>query len=555
MTRLPATLASWQESLAALQPRVAVALGPMLNVLDDLVGRLDEQGGESGDPDGYDGTTNRGDIGRLLLHEWLLAQEVPGEFLRRAAENELSYLRRAHRRLARQGRMVVIADCGPEQLGVGRLVQLAALVVLHRRARAAGSELILRILQHQGGVRGDLAELLTDWLAARTPQTPTRAQVEAAFAETEIVDRVWLLAGPTARQLAAPHRRTVSSWVSSWSATGASEVTIRVGDATARVHVPDPRTAVAALRGEGLLARRSNPSMVAVPTTGHGAVFNSADSRLLWRGASADEIYGCFVSTGDTVKVRCYRLGGAVLAAASLGKRVVAAVTDGTGLWIQVIGKRLARTDRLHIPLRALELDQAALASILESPVAPLYLQGGRIVLNASGGWWSLGDDGVWREHALAMAPGTALDTPRAAYANQNAVWVGQHRWTVGRLAAGPLLGPPDNGSWCAWSEDTRVWRISRGRDVVEEIGVGENDHVIGLCVIDQQPSLMIVSPGGLILRQLTARHVKTWTRWAGPAHFDLHPVRPWLARTVDDRITVGDVATGKTLLEVRTAG
>ena len=46
----------------------------------------------AGVPDGFDGITDRGHPDRLLMSQWLLAQEVPLEFARRAAEGELLYL-------------------------------------------------------------------------------------------------------------------------------------------------------------------------------------------------------------------------------------------------------------------------------------------------------------------------------------------------------------------------------------------------------------------------------------------------------------------------------
>ena len=557
MSALPATLVPWQESLAALDARLALSLGPMLHVLDDLVGRLDTPGGATGEPDGYDGTTNRGDFSRLLIEEWLLADEIPVEFLRRAAENELHFLRRAYLREAPTGRVVAFVDTGPEQLGPGRLVQLAALIVLHRRATASGAELVVRLLTEDAPSEGGLPELLSHWLRARTSTLPTRGQVEAAFESADRDDHIWLLAGPSTRALVPTHRRTVSSRVTQWCAEGVSEVTVSVADATARLAVPEPKIAVAALRGQGLFRRPTEPTLGSVPTTGRGAVFGSVDARLLWRGSDAGEVYGCFVGGNDASRAKRYRFNGTVVAAASLGKRLVAAVTDGTGLWIQVVGKKLARVERIHVPLAELGISQLDLARIQTQPLEPLYLQGGRILIQGADGWFALDEDTVIRcGDAVTLAPGAALDAPREAHVSRGEIRLGPHRWAVADLAAGPLLGRtaggPDAGTWCAWSEDTRVWRIACGPEIVAEIGIDEGDRVRGICVVGNTPSLIVVSPSGRILRQVSPKQVRTWTRWAGPAHFSIHPTRPWLARTTDDLITVGDLASGNTLLEIR---
>jgi hypothetical protein len=69
----------------------------------------------------------------MVIGEWLLADELPDEFLRRAAAGELLYLGTAHRHDPPHGVVRVLVDTGPDQLGAGRLVQLAALIVVHRR--------------------------------------------------------------------------------------------------------------------------------------------------------------------------------------------------------------------------------------------------------------------------------------------------------------------------------------------------------------------------------------------------------------------------------------
>jgi hypothetical protein len=554
MTGLPSGLASWGESVAALDVRLATALGPLLRTLDDMIGRVDVVGGDSGHPDGYDGSTNRGDLGRLLMEEWLLAHELPDEFVRRAAEKELTYLRPAHQLLAPRGRTIAVVDTGPEQLGVGRLVQLAALVVLHRRSRAGGTDLEVRLVPGTKRVQGELGEILSEWLRARTVAVPGDGDVQGALTNVDAADHVWLLAGPTARASWTGHRRTVSGHVTDWGPDGVSRVAVRVGDATQHLDVPDGPVAVAALRGDGLVRRAPETGLGRVATTGRGAAFSSAEHRLLWRGEEPGELYACLVGGNQASKVRRYGVGGRVVAAAPLGRRVVAAVTDGQALWVRVIGKKLSRVDRIQVRLRDVGLDEDLLGEMEGRPLDPLFLQGGNIVLHTPGGWFSLEGDRARPEgHLLAMAPGPALDVPVQAFSAQDDLWLGGTRWErQGSPAAGPLVVTGGQRPWCAWTMDSRVWRVVRGPDLVCEIAVEEGDRVAGLVVVDHQPALVVVSPSGRIVRQVGERHVKTWTRWAGPAHFSVHPTRPWLARTTPDRILVGDLQTGDTLLDLR---
>lgn len=552
MSALPAPLARWEESLTGLDPALALALGPLLHVIDELVGRLDDDGGDAGELEGYDGLTRRGDPGRLLMSEWLLADELPLEFLRRAVDNELAYLRPAYRAPTRGGTVVAVCDAGPEQWGAGRLVQLAALVVLDRRARAVGAELEVAILQGASRLTGPLEKVLPMWLRARSPRSASAAEVTDALAQASGGDRVWLLSGPGARAHVPRHRRALSSWPVSWDADGVDRTALRIGDTTTAVTVPASALAVAALRGDGI-ARRGRTGLAAVGTVGQGAVFGSADSRLLWRGDSDRVVHTCFVSDGHP-RVRRHQLPGAVLAAASLGRRVVTAGTDGERLRINVIGKDLARTGRIDVALGEVDLTADDVAEIVQAPLRPLYLRGGRMLVPLGERWWFLDAEGAVPADVSAAAPGPALDTPRVAeLENDRFLVVGGARLPRASAAAAILFGPQEQGvSWSATTADTRVWTVWKGEEPAVEIGVPAGEEAIGLSLLAGVPTLLVVTASRRLLRAISAGHTKTWTRWSGPAHFDLHPTRPWVVRTKEDGILVGDLQSGLILLDLQ---
>jgi hypothetical protein len=147
-TALPPALAPWAGQLAVLEPGVALALGPMIHRLDELVGRHSAADAHDGLPDGFDGLTTRGHPDRLLVSQWLLAQEVPDEFTRRAAAGELLYLAPARRHGDDTHQSALLLDCGPHLHGAPRLLQLALALVLHRRAVGHGRTLRLGVLGH-----------------------------------------------------------------------------------------------------------------------------------------------------------------------------------------------------------------------------------------------------------------------------------------------------------------------------------------------------------------------------------------------------------------------
>ena len=140
MIDLPRDLAPWRASLDLFAPDVAEGLGPLLPRLALAIGpmRISRPTGD-GEPDGFTGIARRGSYERLLLTEWLLADEAPLEFARRAATGEHAFFHLARRAPAHAMSSVAILDAGPQGLGAPRIAHLATLIVLAARAEKAGA--------------------------------------------------------------------------------------------------------------------------------------------------------------------------------------------------------------------------------------------------------------------------------------------------------------------------------------------------------------------------------------------------------------------------------
>ncbi len=148
--------------LADLFARLNPLLGPLRGM---------QQGGVP-EPDGLGDLQRRGPYERLLASEWLLADELPDEFLRRAAVGEHLFLAPQYRTHQANRMIVVLFDAGPLQLGGPRLVHLALLILLARRASEAGAELRWGILQNAPQLQAfKSAAHLKQLLDARTYQT------------------------------------------------------------------------------------------------------------------------------------------------------------------------------------------------------------------------------------------------------------------------------------------------------------------------------------------------------------------------------------------------
>ncbi|MDQ1831864.1 hypothetical protein [Massilia scottii] len=165
---LPPQLAPWSEWLALVPLEMAEALGQMLLRVQPLVGRMT---GVAASPDtipvGAGSIARRGPYRRLLLSEWAVLDAAPDEFIRRAAANELLFSAPEPQVQRRARLCVALFDAGPEQLGEPRLVQMALMILLARRAGDAGADFQWGVLQAPPTLHAKSRKLRA-WLDART---------------------------------------------------------------------------------------------------------------------------------------------------------------------------------------------------------------------------------------------------------------------------------------------------------------------------------------------------------------------------------------------------
>ncbi|MCB9564907.1 MAG: hypothetical protein H6708_31360 [Kofleriaceae bacterium] len=231
MTAWPSPVLAWARALALPEDAVA-ALAPWLARWRSRSGPLTATGRDgAGEPDGVDGLTRRGGYERLLLSEWALADELPDEFLRRAAGGEHLFVARAHRRPPARRRTLALLSAGPAQLGAPRLVHLAALLVLGRRAAAAGATLRWGVLERpgDGAVDGVDRAGVVRLVAARTAHTAGAAEV-AAWRAAELAstaDDLWLVGGPEVEALARARTAAARSSCASGSSPACARSTSR----------------------------------------------------------------------------------------------------------------------------------------------------------------------------------------------------------------------------------------------------------------------------------------------------------------------------------------
>ncbi|MFC9329572.1 hypothetical protein [Kitasatospora sp. NPDC057015] len=550
---LPSALAPWSASLAALTPELATALGPLLRRLDTLVAEHEPAVRHRGTPNGHGGLARTGRPDQLLPSEWLLADEFPDEFLRRLVDGELLHLAPEFTLPLPTGRTVVLADTGPTQAGAARLVQLAALLVLHRRAAARGTELRVGILGDLSGtwLGGDLEDLLPAWLEARRRSDPNPEDVRHACELLEDGDRAWVLTSERLAALLPGGTRALTARPMRWDANGATGVEVRIttgaaAPTTALLALPAPDIAVRALRGAGF--RRAAPVQAVLPTGVRGGalpVFTTQSRTLLARGHDTDVLLAVHLPGSDRhatpVRARRHDLPGPAVAAGRTARQLIVLYARGRQLVPYVSGRRFCeRGEYVVRDSAALGIDRAGLDALLAEPVLPLLVDGRFLRLPVAGRWWRIGADGEAQDDGPVGNQTADLPYDRAR----------DSRLFEGDLPAGAeqarhLL---HGAGAVAWSTDRRTWDVVDRDGVHQLVTFREQADVIGLVHGSAGAALITASRKDAVLRHARADGRRTLARLSGgsgrPA---LHPTLPLIAvPNGPDRILVGDADTGR---------
>ena len=253
--QLPESLQPWREWLQWFAPEQLPLFADLLGRLNPVLGPLRglQQGGVP-EPDGLGDLQRRGPYERLLGSEWLLADEVPEEFLRRAVVGEHLFLAPQYRAQQASRQMVVLFDAGPLQLGAPRLVHLALLILLARRAKEAGAELRWGILQQAPQLHGvDSAAQLKHLLNARTFHTAGDEHWHAwrdwLRSAAMPVGECWLVG----QRLPATDRQTCSHRVQIARSLDGQSLSVHLQSTHTRrvvLPMPDERPAVQLLKGQ-----------------------------------------------------------------------------------------------------------------------------------------------------------------------------------------------------------------------------------------------------------------------------------------------------------------
>jgi hypothetical protein len=292
MTTLPRHLAPWAAQLGLFPEDIAQTLGGMAARLAGLIGGWPVSSAAEGEPDGYDGIGRKGPYDRLLAAEWLLLEEVPDEFLRRAVSAEHMFLQRAYQSNTAARRCTVLFDAGPEQLGAPRIAHLALLIVLAERAERNGAEFRWAVLQdedaraQEGLDKAQTAKLLE----ARYARPGTAADIARRMEAAPGASELWLAGGPRLADEAAQHGAAAISVSEVMEPDAPARLLVSVqppGQSAARqavLDLPPPDMAVRLLRDPFGVSVAPKQTVSAPVDVNSNIVFALDGRRLYMRG-------------------------------------------------------------------------------------------------------------------------------------------------------------------------------------------------------------------------------------------------------------------------------
>lgn len=524
-------LGSWAASLGFLSDSVAPSVEMMcrrlsLAMVEDapkVVGAIE--------PNGYGGLSGRGDLGRLLMSDWALADAEPMEFMRRFVQGELSFLELEYEEPRPASQLGVLVDSGPDQLGARRLAQLAGLVVLDRRARALGIPLMLGVIGNDSfkWSSGDLPELFEIWLRSRCPTRPDPSTVQEHFASMPSDASLWLFGGGRIPLDGLSRRvRRLSAVEVAWGPHGATHLEATVDLRPVVLPLPDGPAGVTILRGGGL-RRRQGTELTGVDSALRFPRFHGPGRRLLFRGSTNDELVVVPIpqtrsAQGGRSKRRVFQ--GPVLAASVIGKRTVALVAMDGGIQVGVIGKSLGSVETIDVEPSDMDLTPQAIELISGSGLEPLYFRSGSIIVRLDGRWWSIDPPATVTEQSYVSALATrTIDQPRLVEDRPRGLYDGGRRIENSGAASRVLLGQDEH---TALELDPGEWRLVGQTDGIK---VDPDATVWGLTVIDKEPTLVVQSPSGQLLRLARSDGSATLTGFStNVAYVEVHPTLPLAA-------------------------
>jgi hypothetical protein len=331
---LPPPLAPWSPHLALFPIDLALELGAIVRRLDSALGPPITTRHRGDDPDGFDGIVHNGPYDRMLHSEWLLADEMPDEFLRRAVMREQLFFRIAHRSPLDELMSVALYDAGPTQIGAPRTLHIALLIVLARRCAERNGRLRWAVLQETPRRLYDHvdADAVLDLLRLHTAREVSEEDLDAWNDLLPHGDRrhreTWMIGGERLGRLVDTHahlREVSQVEIREAIDVKSRDIDVRVRDArggrrSLTLRLPAEREVIRLLRNPFDPLPHAPADVRAVEPS--GAMFFAADGKRVIARAPNGGIYVHVIRQEECVSTKEYQArAGEPVIAAGWGKR------------------------------------------------------------------------------------------------------------------------------------------------------------------------------------------------------------------------------------------
>jgi len=586
MISLPASLAPWSKQLSVFPNELSLAIGPLVQriaaAIDPL--HLEDVPGDD-DPDGFDGLVNRGSYERLIASDWLLADEIPEEFERRATMCEHLFLKTAKRDRAHGLGSVVLFDSGPDQLGSPRLAHLAILVVLIRRADRARANFAWRTLQNpglpflHGASESEMIELLRARTSANVSDSMLNDWINRSL-ETNRPEEIWLVGGQRLHQI-SPHHVVSRMKVEDVLEPQVRQVSIEIQRPKGRprrvlLDLPD-NGACARLLRDPYQVRVTVPRKFSTMVSSSGLVFAHGGRRLF--ATTGDGTLMSFPvpnSPWDTPgNAKRHTLGniGRIVAANRLGRSTMIVSVEEISLRISYVGKEsyppaghyVLRLDQFAWPRQS---NQALLFPCVRPPV-PQGDKSSLFVLDAAGNLFRLKPDADEPVALLEQSGVLALTSREGipAYVSVDKARNTVEYTSMGReLFRGVVLsgaegveqaffgfGADAQAPFCllAIQKSPNRWLVVSGQNRSRDIQTEQTQEIVGVI---QEPNYAEALVSLRENRHLVTLKGPDWERtvFESPdsiAHLTVCQGRPWIAySTTKGDVTVYSVPLAQSL-------
>ncbi len=559
---LPPSLRGWSSVLSLFTNDVAAALGPLIQTVDRAMIGPALWSEPDGEPDGYDSVGTRGPIERLLASEWLYAHELPDEFVRRFSTNELQYLQLARRSPRRQARLVALVDVGPEQLGARRLVQLAAMLVLMRRAEERQCELLIGVLGRDPGtwLSGDRTTMLRAWLRARNCDAVIERDIKSWVQLLQPDDHLWVLtnADIPASVTGDVHAHHVIVEDATWSDARTETLKVGFDRKLFDLNVPDGPAAIRVLRGDGFRVAKKKGGNDAPAESVRCVLFAGHSRRLVLRGEGPDTLIPFSIPAANTRRrnrIRTHRFPGSVLAAFVDNKRLGAVIHDDGEVRIHFVGQALGGLGSFSKPLVELGLSTAEMER-LETGLTPMLFRHGEAIMAVGGRLVGLNTP-AHRYPADGQsfgAPTKISDRPFIARVSSGRL--GSDETTRNIEVRAPIKQLVYGHGFVAFTTDASKWeafsltrvdaRVFALADL--EFVTSTPNSVKGIVRLNDRPVVVAVSEHGQLLELISTEtsRPRVLTKFSGDIDdVAVHPTEPLVAILHrDGRLVVVDLTT-----------